>query len=279
MKRPVIALLTDFGSDDFFTASLKAVVLSLQPEATIVDVTHSVPSFDIQRGSFVLGACYKFFPSGTIFVVVVDPGVGTKRRILLVKTKRYFFIAPDNGVLSHVLAEERPERVIHVTQRRFFFEGAGRTFDGRDRMAPVAGWLSLGCAPEEFGPRTSKFSTFPVVRPRFMRDRIIGRVVHIDKFGNCLTNIPFRPVFGLMKKNRRRKLVLSLGRTTTGVFKESYTSGRAGEILAIPGSVGALEIAAKEASAASLSGARPGSKVTIRIEGKRLVDRRRPGKK
>jgi len=279
MKRPIIALLTDYGNEDFFAASLKAVVLSLQPEASIIDLSHSVPSFDIRRGSFLLAACYKFFPAGTIFVVVVDPGVGSKRRILLVKTKKYFFVAPDNGVLSHVLAEEEPEWMIHVVNRRFFFEGAGRTFDGRDRMAPVAAWLSLGCAPEEFGPRTSKCSTFPIARPKFLKNRIIGQVAYIDKFGNCLTNIPSRPIFALLKKNGKKKLTLSLGRTTTGAFKESYASGRRGELLILPGSAGTLEIAAREVSAADLSGAGPGSKVMVLVAGRRSANLRRPGKK
>jgi S-adenosylmethionine hydrolase len=260
---PTIALLTDYGDRDFFVASLKAVILSLQPEARIVDISHSLGSFNIRQGSYLLAACSKYFPPRTIFVVVVDPGVGTKRRLLLVKTKKYFFIAPDNGVLSGVLRENKPEVAIEVRNRRFFLKSVGRTFDGRDKMAPVAAWLSRGTAPEKFGPQISSWIKLPVRKPRFLKDRIAGEVVYIDKFGNCLTNIPSGRVEELKRKVGNRRIALLVG-GKAAVGRRTYGAGRKGELIFLPGSQGTIEIAMKEASAAARLGAAVGDSVVIR---------------
>jgi len=145
VKNPVIALMTDFGEDDFFVASLKGVIAKINPSARIIDITHRIPSFDIGAAGLVLSSSYKYFPPKTIFLVVVDPGVGSYRRILLAKTKNFFFIAPDNGVLSLVLDEEKVQKLIEVKNRKFFLPEVSSTFEGRDKMAPIAAWLSKRC--------------------------------------------------------------------------------------------------------------------------------------
>ena len=258
----MIALLTDYGNDDFFVASLRGVILSIQPGARIVDISHSVRSFDIRQASYLLGACYSFFPAGTIFVVVVDPGVGSGRRLLLAETKRYFFIAPDNGVLSDVLGEERPKTLIDITNSRFFLKSAGRTFDGRDKMAPVAAWLSLGRAAEEFGSKISTWKTFPSLKPECFKDRIRGHIVYIDKFGNCLTNIPSGWAAKLEKKLGTGGMKLAVGEKLAA-WSPAYSAGRKGKLIFLPGSQGTIEIAVKQNSAAALIGAVVGDPVLI----------------
>jgi S-adenosylmethionine hydrolase len=269
MKAPVIALLTDYGDRDFFAASLKAVILSIQPEAKIVDITHAVRSFDVREGSFVLFGCFKFFPPGTIFVVVVDPGVGTSRPILLVKTSKYYFIAPDNGVLSHVLEADKPERIIRLSNEKFFLAGTGRTFEGRDKMAPAAAWLSHGCPLEEFGPPLRIFKKFKIPKPRFFENSIVGHVLFVDKFGNYITDIPSESVLRLLRSKGKGEPVLRLGKAMTTSFRKTFASSKKGELFYLAGSLGTIEIARREASAYSVLKVKPGARVEISLKSRR----------
>jgi hypothetical protein len=269
MNAPVIALLTDYGDRDFFAASVKAVILSIQPEAKIVDITHAVRSFDVREGSFVLFGCFRFFPPGTIFVVVVDPSVGTSRPILLVKTKKYYFIAPDNGVLSHVLDADKPERIIRLSNEKFFLAGPGRTFEGRDKMAPAAAWLSHGCALEEFGPPLRSFKRFKISKPRFFKDSIVGHVLSIDKFGNYITDIPSEMVSKLLESERKGEPVLRLGKAVTTSFRKTFASSKKGELFYLPGSLGTIEIARREASAYAVLKVKQGARVEISLKSRR----------
>ncbi len=150
-------MVTDFGEDDFFVASLKGVILKINPSVWIIDITHRIPSFDIQTTGFILLASYKYFPSQTIFLVIVDPGVGSERKILLARTKEYYFIAPDNGVLSLVLEEEQVEDLREVTNEEYFLPHLSNTFEGRDKMAPAAAWVSKGISCSEVGPAKASF--------------------------------------------------------------------------------------------------------------------------
>jgi S-adenosylmethionine hydrolase len=270
MPSPVIALLTDYGDQDFFAASLKAVILSIQREAKIVDITHGIRSFDVREGSFVLFGCYKFFPPGTIFVVVVDPGVGTSRPILLVKTKKYFFIAPDNGVLSHVLDADKPERIIRLSNEKFFLAGTGGTFEGRDKMAPAAAWLSHGCAMEEFGPPLRSFKKFKISKPRFFKNSIVGHVLSIDKFGNYVTNIPSESVLRILGDKGMTTPALRLGKSVVTSFRKTFASSKKGELFFLAGSLGTIEIARREASAFAALKVKPGARVEISLKGRRV---------
>jgi len=249
VKYPVIALMTDFGEDDFFVASLKGVIVKINPSARIIDITHRIPSFDIKAASFILFSSYKYFPFRTIFLVVVDPGVGSYRKILLAETKNYFFIAPDNGALSLVLEEEDIEQLREVKNSKYFLPELSRTFEGRDKMAPAAAWLSRGISCVEFGPEATSYKKFRLQKPRIKGNEIIGHVLYIDKFGNLITNIPERMLELLRKKTDKNKFIISLkGRKITS-FVQNYSSVKKGGLLFIVGSLGLIEIAAKEASA------------------------------
>jgi len=250
VKYPLIALMTDFGEDDFFVASLKGVIVKINPLARIIDITHRVPSFNIRAGSFILFSSYKYFPARTIFLVIVDPGVGSSRKILLARTKNYFFIAPDNGVLSLVLEEEDIKQLKEVTNTKYFLPKISGTFEGRDKMAPVAAWLSKGISCEEFGPEATSYKKFRVQKPQIKGNEIIGRILYIDKFGNMITNIPERMLEVLWKKTGKKRFSLSIkGREITS-FGQSYSSVKKGGLLFLVGSLGLIEIAAKEISAA-----------------------------
>ncbi len=269
MKRPFIALITDFGEDDFFVASLKGVILRINPGARIIDVTHEISSFDIKQGSFILFSCYKYFPARTIFLVVVDPGVGSSRSIILVKTKKYFFIAPDNGVLSLVLKSEEVQQVIKVTNKKFFREKQSKTFEARDKMAPVAAWLSKGTQPSLFGPEVEDYEVLGKLEPKRKEGEIIGSIIYVDKFGNLITNIPKSMLNKLMKeegKKRKGELALLTKNKKISTFRENYSQGKRGELFYLIGSLDFVEIAAREASASSKLKAKVGDKVRIVIE-------------
>src|SRR5688572_13998846 len=157
MARPVVALLSDFGTRDHYAGTLKAVVLGVCPEATLVDIGHDIPPHDVMAGALELAACYRYFPQGTIFLVVVDPGVGSARRGIAAETADYRFVAPDNGVLSAVFRETPPKKVVELTERKYARPTVSRTFEGRDRFAPAAGWLAKGIALSSLGKGIADF--------------------------------------------------------------------------------------------------------------------------
>jgi len=251
MKFPVIALLTDFGEDDFFVASLKGVILSLNPQVRIVDISHRIPSFGIDSAGFVLFASFRYFPKGTIFLTIVDPGVGSKRRIILVQTERYFFIGPDNGVLSLALGEEKVQQVREITNPEFFLVHPGKTFEGRDKMAPAAAWLSKGESIDRFGPPVENIKKREVSRACMKGCDICGRILYADKFGNLITNIPASLVECLAEEKGKESLSLFVGEKKFGGLRENYSSAKKGEVFFLAGSLGLIEISAREASAAA----------------------------
>ncbi len=263
MKNPVIALLTDFGEDDFFVASLKGVILKINPSVWIIDITHRIPSFDIQTTGFILLASYKYFPSQTIFLAIVDPGVGSERNILLAKTKEYFFIAPDNGVLSLVLEEEKIEDLREVTNKKYFLPDLSHTFEGRDKMAPVAAWVSKGISCSEFGPVKTSFEKLDVEKPQLKGTEIIGHVLYQDKFGNLITDIPARMLEDIGGKADKKSINLVIRGKRISSFIQSYSSAKRGELLFLIGSVGMIEIAAREESASEKLKAGVGDEVRI----------------
>lgn len=266
MKNPMIALLTDFGEEDFFVGSLKGVITTINPSARIVDITHHVPPFEVLAGSFILYAVYRYYPSGTIFLMIVDPGVGTARRILLVETDDYLFIAPDNGMLSLVLDSESANKIIHVTNSKYFLPEPSSTFEGRDKMAPAAAWLSKGVGPCEFGQRISDCMRMEVQRPRIGRRDIIGQILYVDKFGNLITNVPAAEVNHLLERVEGKKMICYLREEKVARFEQSYSFVDKGELLILPGSLGLIEIAMREGSAQEKLSAHPGD--TVRIASK-----------
>src|ERR687887_2002417 len=189
MARPVIALLTDFGTRDHYAGTMKGVALSICPDATLVDITHEVPAHDVLAGALELAAAYKYFPAGTIFVVVVDPGVGSTRRGIAAEAGDFKFVAPDNGVLTLVLDEHAPKKVVELSERRYARPTVSRTFEGRDRFAPAAAWLAKGIELSALGRPAGAVQRLDVPAPQLADDSIVGEVLRVDRFGNLVTNI------------------------------------------------------------------------------------------
>jgi hypothetical protein len=267
MDRPLIALLTDFGQEDYFVASLKGVILCLNPEAQLVDISHSVRSFDLRSAAFLLQACFRFFPSGTIFLAIVDPGVGSGRRILAAETDRYKFIAPDNGLLSSTLDACPERRVWAVAGPRYFLSDGPTTFEGRDRMAPLAAWLSLGVPASEFGPVADDWISLPLPKAYSKQNEIIGHVAYIDKFGDVITDIPAGMLPLSPPAVPPADLKLTLRKRTITHFRQYYTQGDKSDLFFLVGSLGLIEIAQREGSAAAALGAELGDVVVVQTGG------------
>ncbi len=186
----VIALLTDFGTKDYFVGAAKGIILSINENAQIIDITHEIPPQEIKSASFTLRACYKDFPKKTVFVAVVDPGVGSERRAILAETEDYYFIAPDNGLLSFVFNEEKNFFVFELTNEKFFKYSISRTFHGRDIFAPAAAHLSNGTKPNEFGKEIKDFVRFEESQPRKVsKKETEAEIIYVDRFGNLITNL------------------------------------------------------------------------------------------
>ena len=246
----IVTFTTDFGLSDAFVGIMHGVVLNIHPETTVVDICHAVASYDLMDGAWTIAQAYRFFPARTVHVVVVDPGVGSKRRPIIVETENHVFVAPDNGVLSMVEAREPKFVVRHVTAERYFFQPVSRTFHGRDIFAPIAGWLSKGVAPSEFGPEITDYVRLALPQVEHVGENSLrGAVLKVDKFGNLITNIGQADAPALFGNNVPAVNILIAGETITRVC-HSYSDGAEGEIFAIVGSSGYLEIAAKQASAA-----------------------------
>jgi S-adenosylmethionine hydrolase len=247
MSRPIIGLLTDFGTRDHYVGTMKAVVLGICPEAALVDITHEVPPHDVLAGALELAAAYKYFPRGTIFLVVIDPGVGSSRRGLAAAAAGYDFVAPDNGVLSAVFAEATPGRLIELTERSFARPTVSRTFEGRDRFAPAAGWLATGLAIESLGRPVDDYQRLALPRARLTGDAVAGVVLRVDRFGNLVTNIDREIVQSL---TRDRPFVVRVGDHEVARLVATYAEIAPGEACAMFGSSDHLEIAVNGASAA-----------------------------
>ena len=255
----IITLLTDFGTQDYFVGAMKGVVLSANPTAQIVDLTHDIPAQDIHAGAFNLLAVYKDFPSGTIHVAVVDPGVGSNRRAILIECAGQFFVGPDNGLFSWICEREGNWRAHHLTNVKFFRHPLSKTFHGRDVFAPVAAALSNGSKPDEFGPVIDTIVELESLRPMTTDDgKIEARIIHIDRFGNCITNLTANHI-----RNRAPRLRVNGAEITS--FREFFAenSSAGGELFILPGSAGFIEIAAQNSSAANILHAQRGQSVTL----------------
>jgi S-adenosylmethionine hydrolase len=251
---PLITLLTDFGTADGYVGAMKGVILSINPQARVVDLTHDIAPQDILGGAFALAASVPYFPPGTIHVAVVDPGVGSQRKPLLISWRSHFLLGPDNGLLSLAWGANPPDAVYHLTRPRYFREKISRTFHGRDIFAPVAGHLSLGVSPEEMGEPLSAWEQIHMPAPRETEEGLVGEVIHVDRFGNLITNIREEDILRLFQG---KSLLVTLGGRKIRGIKTSYAEVERGELLALIGSGGWLEISQNMGNAArSLSGGR-----------------------
>jgi S-adenosylmethionine hydrolase len=264
---PCIALLTDFGMRDPYVGIMKGAILSINPDARIVDVNHESMPHAVESAGLHLRSCVPHFPTGTLFVVVVDPGVGTKRRLLYAESARHRFLAPDNGVLSLLETRDRVRSVRAVTNRAFMSSRPSNTFHGRDIFAPVAGWLSLKTDPSELGPRVRTMVKSAWKAPKPRRDgSISGMILSMDRFGNLISDIPAKAI-----RNPAQSTVVFLGQTIKGIAR-TYGDRKTGELMAVIGSAGTLEIARNRDSAARHFLALEGS-VTVLPPGVAAPDR------
>lgn len=253
----VITLTTDFGCRDPFVGQMKGVILSVNPSARLVDITHDIEPQDIRAGAFVIGSSYSFFPRGTTHLCVVDPGVGSDRRALLVEAGAHCFVGPDNGLFSHVFAREKTWRAVELTEEKYFLSGRSSTFQGRDLFAPVAAWLSRGLDPSALGPPVRRPERFPVPEPSVREEGIHGEIIYIDRFGNAFTSIREEHVAGC----RGAFTVRVRDREVTPV--RCYAEGEEGALHSVVNSSGYLEIFARQADASCLFGLSRGDAVTV----------------
>jgi S-adenosylmethionine hydrolase len=247
MARPLIALLTDFGTRDHYAGTMKGVALGICPDAILVDISHDLPAHDVLGAALELVAAYRYFPAGTIFLVVVDPGVGSARRGIAAEAGDYKFVAPDNGVLTAVLDEHPPKRVVELTERKYARPTVSRTFEGRDRFAPAAAWLAKGIELAALGRSAGAIHRLDIPKPQVAADRIDGEVLRVDRFGNLITNIDRRT----FDKLADGPLDVRVGSQPVPRVVSTYADVASGEVCALFGSTDHLEIAANGASAAA----------------------------
>jgi len=245
----LVTLSTDFGEVDYFVPSMKGVMLGINSQLRIVDLTHQIPAYGVEQAAFFLKSCYQYFPDGTVHVVVVDPGVGSSRRAILASTSRHFFLAPDNGVLSYVLEEETSVEVRAIENKQYRLDSAGATFEGRDLFAPAAAWLTKGQVPGSYGRLIRDYVTLPHDPPRMQQQTLQGRIVYIDHFGNAMTNITMADVETFRSVTKKEYSGIKIGKVVIKGAKTHYGEGATGLPEALINSNGHLEIFIKQGRA------------------------------
>ena len=261
MAKPLIAFLSDFGTRDHYAGAMKGVVLGINPDAVLVDVSHDLPAHDVPFAALELAATYKHFPPGTIFVVVIDPGVGSARRGLAAEAGDWKFVAPDNGVLTAVFHEVTPKRVVELTERRYARPTVSRTFEGRDRFAPAAAWISKGVQLPALGRTLTDYHLLDLPVPHLDGGVLRGVVVRIDRFGNVVTNLDRRSCERLTDGGGTVRLTVA--GTAIPHIVSTYSEIAPGTIGALFGSTDHLECAAHAASAADVLGVHVGDPVEL----------------
>jgi S-adenosylmethionine hydrolase len=257
MSRPLITLTTDFGLDDHYVGTMKGVILSRCPEAQIVDITHRIPPFSLHAGAYAIDQASGFFPAGAIHVVVVDPGVGTTRKPLLIELRQQLFIAPDNGVLTLLLSHGDQSTIHEITNRQLWLPDPSNTFHGRDVFAPVAAALASGAAkPPDVGPLLENLERLPGLEPVQIEHGVWqGKILSIDHFGNVITN--FKPP--------AQPFSLAIGQHRIDDFRQSFGGAPPGLVFAYLGSSGYLEAGMNQGNAAHALGAAAGHTITLHL--------------
>jgi S-adenosyl-L-methionine hydrolase (adenosine-forming) len=245
MTHTIITLLTDFGCSDHYGGAMRGVILGINPDATIVDISHHISSQSIVEGAFLLSSVYPYFPQGTIHLAVVDPGVGSERKPILVKGENFFFIGPDNGIFGVIYDRLKKFSVYELNNTNFFLKPVSATFHGRDIFAPVAAHLSRGVSPLEMGKEIKDFQRLSLPKPMVEGKRIRGKVIYIDSFGNLITNITAHH----LKKLEKVPVKIKIGGTFISGLSRNYYEANKGSLLALIGSSNFLEISAREGSA------------------------------
>ncbi len=266
-NRPLITLTTDFGLNDHFVGTIKGVILDIAPEAEIVDICHAVQAFDVLDGALAIAQAYSYFPNGTIHLVVVDPGVGTARRPILLSTGRHYFVAPDNGVLSLIYSHAERIQVRHIVAEHYYRQPVSSTFHARDVFAPVVAYLAKGVEAAKFGEEITDFVRFNAPKPKPVDAQTLrGVVLRVDRFGNIVTNFTPQDVPALFQANPPA-FKIRVGKHEITEIHANYAEGAPNQVFGILGSMGYLEISANRAAAAQIIGAGKGSEVSILLEG------------
>jgi S-adenosylmethionine hydrolase len=260
MKTKIITLLTDFGTKDGYVGAVKGVIKRINPQAEIVDVTHEVDSYDVLGAAFALNNSYKYFPLGTIHVAVVDPGVGSLRQPILIKTKDFFFVGPDNGIFSFVYQKEELADIIVNSNQKYFLAEPSSTFHARDVFAPVAAYLSLGIKIDEFGSPAKECMKFIIPEPESKGKSLKGEIIHIDRFGNLITNIPADFL------ENKKHVEVRVGKRRIKGISRSYFEIKEKGLGALIGSSNFLELAVNQGSAQNLLKAKIGDPVGINFK-------------
>ena len=256
----LITLMTDFGTSDHYVGVMKGVMLNINPEVQIVDITHAIPPQDVYAAAFLIDSAYRYFPTGTIHVVVIDPGVGSERRALVCQTETAYFVCPDNGILTHILRNGERVHTVAVENSAYFLQEVSNTFHGRDIFAPVAAHLSRGIPIDKLGSPVTQPVQLPIPKPEVTDKTVIGQVIWIDSFGNLVTNISHEILESLEGRDR---VVIRAGSVEMDRLNRSYTESAVGEVLAIVGSSNRLEISINQGNAAETLGLRRGDTITM----------------
>lgn len=261
----IVTLMTDFGTQDAYVGIMKGVIIGINPCVNIIDICHNIPPQDIFSGAYLLSSSYKYFPQGTVHVAVVDPGVGSKRDIVCVEINKHFFLVPDNGILSFILQEEMPKSIVRVTNNKYFLPLPSATFHGRDIFAPVAAYLSLGTKPQLLGNASDRLNQLETPTPEYTKKkRLIGAVIHIDRFGNLVTNITRKSLKYLSAPHKC--LEMSIGKKKIAGLQNTYADAPAGESLFFFGSAGFLEVSVNQGNAQTYFKAKRGDKISVGIK-------------
>jgi hypothetical protein len=259
-EQRIVTLLTDYGLRDSYVGALKGAMLSIAPHLMIIDVGHTIAHQDVIEAAYTLKGYYREFPKGTIHLAVVDPGVGGPRRPILAETRNHFFIGPDNGIFSYVYQQEQVSQVIHLTAGQYFAPEISDTFHGRDVFGPVAAHLASEVEARWFGKWVEDFIKLPLPQLRAAAGALAGEVVHVDRFGNLVTNIDLASFYALVKGKRYR---ITAGAESLESISRSYSDGQPGQLLALFGCQQTLELSVNKGSAANKLGKGRGLQVTV----------------
>ncbi|MFP4057750.1 MAG: S-adenosyl-l-methionine hydroxide adenosyltransferase family protein [Candidatus Brocadiia bacterium] len=262
MSRGCITLLTDFGTTDPYVAAMKGAALSVNPAAQLVDISHEVAPHDVAEGGYVLAGSFRYFPQGTVHLAVVDPGVGSERRILAAEVDGHILVAPDNGLLDVALCGSSPRRLVHVKNAHYFRHPVSMTFHGRDIFAPVAAHLTLGVDLGEMGPQADDYQHLEAGTARASEEAVEGQVIHVDRFGNLVTNVSREHMAGL-RGGQLAALRVEIAGQRLPRIHNTYAEVGVGELIAVVGSAGLLEVSANRGSAADLLGV--GRRTPVRV--------------
>lgn len=263
----IITLLTDFGMGAEYAGLMKGVILSINPSAAIVDITHQIDSQDIEQAAFTICSSYEYFPDGTVHLIVVDPGVGSERSLLALEMKKQFFIAPDNGVLTLLFKKRKPTALIRITNAKYFLASVSQTFHGRDIIAPVGAHLSVGLDVRKLGDEICLKDAVCLdnLCAYFSENgELVGKIVTVDDFGNLITNIDLNKL-EKMHQAGQELIQIKIGSHVISGLSETYNSVQSNTSLALIGSRGYLEIAVNKGNAAQILNLEKGAEVRVMV--------------